>query len=326
VAGTAVDEHPLPTKGRILLFSLMRNKLNLLSAYPVAGGVMGLCQFRNMLLALINTALNLFSFRMNLRPDRTISNADLHLASMHHSDKITLPTCIDASNEVIVIGDLITSVSIYSYIQNSLHETSFHPYNLWTNAIHVFDDENIIVAAEESLLTFVVEKGKMVMQPKGMIYLGQRVNKFVKGSLVMAQVKTKYAQQAELVSQFPKSSQLITLLPPKDIPTLIYATGNGSIGIIGVIPKTTFNYLIALKEAIVQNMNYMGNLSYNELKEGKGRLKFVEETRFVNGDLVEILLKMDKKMAEDVYNKVQYNPKPTFRDTLVLLRQLSLIH
>lgn len=285
-----------------------------------------MCQFRDMLLALVNTSLNLFTLRVTLRPDKTLDTADLRLLSTHRSGKATFPTCLDASSEVIAVGDLITSVSVYSCAQNSLREAAFHPFRLWVSAIHVFDDNNIIVAGDSCLLTYVIEKDQMILQPKGSMYLGQRINKFAKGSLVMPQVKTKYAQQAELVSQFPKSSQLMGLLPPKDLPTVIYATGAGAIGIIGAIPENTFNYLNALKEAIIKNINYLGNLSYNELREGKAKFGGCSGNRFVNGDLVEMLLKMDKKLAEDVYNEVQYSPKPTFRDTLVLLRQLSLIH
>ena len=293
---------------------------------PVSGGVMGLRQFHNMLFALINNSAELFNVKVELRADKTIENVRLKSISKHRSEKSTLPVCLDSSNNIVAVGDLITSVSIYSYIKDSLEEIAFHPHNLWTSAVHVVDENNILAAADDCLFSYILEQNKRIIEPNDAIYIGQHINKFVKGSLVMAQVKTKYAQQAELASQFPKSSQLMGLLPPKDIPTMIFATGNGIIGIIGLIPKNTFMYLNALEEAVADHVSCLGDISYKKLSTGKIKFPKLPGKQFINGDIVENLLKMDRKLAEEIHNGINYNPKPTFRDTLVLLRQLSLIH
>ncbi len=327
--GTAVDEQPLPTKGRILVFTLRGRKLTLLSAYPVPGGVLGLCQFRDMLVVIVTHTVTLSQIKLRVRMNGIVDAAELKQIASHKSEKSTLATCVDASDKVISVGDLMTSISVYSLgNENTLEETAFHPYQFWTSALHVVDNDNILVAVENELYSYQLVPNQKIIEPKDAIHIGQRINKFGRGSLVMQQVKTKYAQQAELASQLPKTSQLLSIMP-SEIPTIIYATGCGAIGIVGLIPEQTFKYLEALKEAMINNLSYLGDMNYTELKNGsvgRGKARSFSGKQFIDGDLVETFLTLEKRVAEEIYTAIHYRQKPTLKDTFILLRQLSLLH
>jgi len=289
---------------------------------------MGLSQFREMLVSSITHTVTLFGLKIKARPNGIIDSVELKQIASHKSDKNTFTSCLDANDKNIVIGDLITSISVYTGNDKNLEEIAYHPYQLWTSAVHVVDNENILVGVENDLYAYQITSGQKIIEPKDAVHIGQRINRFGKGSLVMQQVKTKYAQQAELVSQLPKTSQLLSIMP-SEIPTIIYATGCGSIGIIGMIPEQTFKYLEALKDSMINNLSYLGDMNYKELKNGsvsRTKARAFSGKYFIDGDLVETFLRMDKKLAEEIYSVIHYSPKPSLRDTFILLRQLALMH
>ena len=312
-----------------MTFILRHRKLQLLSAHSANGGVLALCQSREILLATVTTTVHAFQFKVKQRANGLVEAAELKLVSSHKSDKNNFLTCLDAQDKLIVAGDLMTSISIYNLVENTLDEVAYHPYPFWTSAVHVVDEKNVLVAVDQDLYSYTLTGNQKIVEPKDVSHTGQRINRFGRGSLVMQQIKTKYAQQAELASQLPKTSQLLTLMPQREIPTILYATACGAIGIIALIPEHTFKYLSALKDAMVTHISFLGDTSYTELKTAlsvKSKTPMHEGSQFIDGDFVETYLNLDKKLAEEIYTAIHYHQKPTMKDTYILLRQLFLLH
>lgn len=292
------------------------------------GGVLGLCQQHSYLVATITATINLFQIKTKSRTTGTDS-VELKLITSHKNDKNVMSTCLDAFEKIIVVGDIMTSISIYSPQESGLEEVASHLYPLWTSAVHAVDDKNVLVGVDNQLFSFELLPNQKIIEPKDVAFIGQRINMFGKGSLVMQQVKTKYAQQAELASQLPKASQLQAIMPQSEIPTILFATSSGAIGIIAVIPDNTYKYLHALKEAMINHLSFFGEMSYSDLKTpmiSKCKSRVQSGQQFIDGDFVETYLNIDKKLAEEIYTAIHYYQKPTLKDTFILLRQLSLLH
>ncbi len=312
-----------------MTFIVRQRKLQLLSSYGTAGGVLALCQSKKQLLATVTTTVHAFDFKVKQRGAGPHDTVELKPLTSHKSEKNNFLTCLDAHDEVIVAGDLMTSISVYNLVEGALDEVAFHAYPFWTSAVYVVDAKNVLVAVENELYSFQLPATQKAIDPKDVSHTGQRINRFARGSLVMQQIKTKYAQQAELASQLPKTSQLLSLMPQSEIPTILYATSCGAIGIIALIPEHTFKYLSALKDAMVTHLSFLGDTSYTELKTSlsvRSKSAMHEGSQFIDGDFVETYLNLDKKLAEEIYTAIHYHQKPTLKDTYILLRQLFLLH
>jgi DNA damage-binding protein 1 len=328
IAGTAFDDAQVPTKGRILVFTIKGKKLALCSAVPTNGGVLGLCQYGDLLCATITATINLFQIKSKSRSPG-VETIEVKLLASHKSDKSVMATCVDSSEKIIVVGDIMTSISIYTQRENEIEEIGTHLFPLWTSSVHAIDDKNCLVGVDNQLLSFELQPNQKILEPKDITNVGQRINKFCKGSLVMQQIKTKYAQQAELASQLPKSSQLLSIMPQSEIPTILYATASGGIGILAIIPENTFKFLTALKDSMINHVSFFGEMNYTEMKTptiGKLKTRVQSGHQFIDGDFVETFLNIDKKLAEDIYTAIHYPQKPSLKDTFILLRQLSLLH
>lgn len=264
---------------------------------------MGLCYLRNILLAAVNERMELYVVKLDIK----IGQVELKLLETHKSGTKVLTTCVDSFSETVVAGDLMTAVAVYSFARSSFEFVARHHYSLGVSAVKVLDESKFVAATDKEVLVYQVEKSNESIEPKDRFYVGQRINRFVRGSLRPQQLKTLGEEQREV------NSSVLGEFGIDKTSEVVYATAQGSVGVMVPIPEPLFKYLNAISRAVLEHENGRAHSP----PQGKS---------FVRGAIVESLLRMDKVKAERIYNEAYYAAKPTFKKTLALLNQLSLLH
>ncbi|KAE9461432.1 hypothetical protein C3L33_06662, partial [Rhododendron williamsianum] len=299
--GTAyvMPEENEPSKGRIIVFTVEDQKLVLIAEKETKGAVYSLNAFNGKLLAAINQKIQLYKWM--LRDDGT---RELQSECGHHGHILAL--YVQTRGDFIVVGDLMKSISLLIYknlegkwevdsgSQTSLTALTFledcvnclrikkslrheegaieeraRDYNAnWMSAVEILDDD-IYLGGENNFNLFTVRKNsegatdeeRGRLEVVGEYHLGEFVNRFRHGSLVMR-------------------------LPDSDvgqIPTVIFGTVNGVIGVIASLPQDQYQFFEKLQSNLRKVIKGVGGLSheqwrsfYNEKKTSMPRISWTE--------------------------------------------------
>jgi len=286
VVGTAyaLPEESEPTKGRLLVFQVTDGKLSLVTEREVKGAVYNVNAFSKGLLAGINSHIQLFRWAQRDDGSRVLQCECTHTGHI-------LALHVATRGDFIVVGDLMRSISLLAYEEGKQTITErARDFNAnWMTAVDILDDDTFI-GVENSYNMFTVRKNsdaatddeRMRLEVAGEMHLGEAVNRFRRGSLVM---------------RLPDSEA-------GNIPTLLFGTINGVIGVVASLPEPMFQKLNRLQTALRKVVNGVGGLSHaewrsfeNERRTGSGRAE--EHRNFIDGDLIEQFLDLRRdKMAE----------------------------
>ncbi|AQK88922.1 DNA damage-binding protein 1a [Zea mays] len=280
--GTAyvIPEENEPTKGRILVFAVEDGSLQLIVEKETKGAVYSLNAFNGKLLAAINQKIQLYKWM-----SREDGSHELQSECGHHGHILALYT--QTRGDFIVVGDLMKSISllVYKHEESAIEERA-RDYNAnWMTAVEMLDDE-VYVGAENSYNLFTVRKNsdaatddeRARLEVVGEYHLGEFVNRFRHGSLVMR-------------------------LPDSDIgqiPTVIFGTINGVIGIIASLPHDQYIFLEKLQSTLVKYIKGVGNLSHEQWRSFHNDKKTAEARNFLDGDLIESFLDLSRSKMEEV--------------------------
>ncbi|OMO75054.1 hypothetical protein CCACVL1_16354, partial [Corchorus capsularis] len=280
--GTAyvLPEENEPTKGRILVFIVEEGKLQLIAEKETKGAVYSLNAFNGKLLAAINQKIQLYKWM--LREDGT---RELQSECGHHGHILAL--YVQTRGDFIVVGDLMKSISllIYKHEEGAIEERA-RDYNAnWMSAVEILDDD-IYLGAENNFNLFTVRKNsegatdeeRGRLEVVGEYHLGEFVNRFRHGSLVMR-------------------------LPDSDvgqIPTIIFGTVNGVIGVIASLPQEQYMFLEKLQTSLRKVIKGVGGLSHEHWRSFNNEKKTVEAKNFLDGDLIESFLDLSRGKMEEI--------------------------
>ncbi|KAK3137829.1 hypothetical protein QOZ80_5AG0361010 [Eleusine coracana subsp. coracana] len=280
--GTAyvLPEENEPTKGRILVFAVEDGRLQLIVEKETKGAVYSLNAFNGKLLAAINQKIQLYKWM--LRED---GSHELQSECGHHGHILALYT--QTRGDFIVVGDLMKSISllVYKHEESAIEERA-RDYNAnWMTAVEMLDDE-IYIGAENNYNLFTVRKNsdaatddeRARLEVVGEYHLGEFVNRFRHGSLVMRLPDSEIGQ----------------------IPTVIFGTINGVIGIIASLPHDQYVFLEKLQSTLVKFIKGVGNLSHEQWRSFHNDKKTAEARSFLDGDLIESFLDLSRNKMEEV--------------------------
>ncbi|CAK7350159.1 unnamed protein product [Dovyalis caffra] len=280
--GTAyvLPEENEPTKGRILVFIVEDGKLQLIAEKETKGAVYSLNAFNGKLLAAINQKIQLYKWM--LRDDGT---RELQSECGHHGHILAL--YVQTRGDFIVVGDLMKSISllIYKHEEGAIEELA-RDYNAnWMSAVEILDDD-IYLGAENNFNLFTVRKNsegatdeeRGRLEVVGEYHLGEFVNRFRHGSLVMR-------------------------LPDSDvgqIPTVIFGTVNGVIGVIASLPHEQYLFLEKLQSNLRKVIKGVGGLSHEQWRSFNNEKKTVDAKNFLDGDLIESFLDLSRSRMDEI--------------------------
>ncbi|XP_022762655.1 DNA damage-binding protein 1a-like [Durio zibethinus] len=280
--GTAyvLPEENEPTKGRILVFVVEDGKLQLIAEKETKGTVFSLNAFNGKLLAAINQQIQLYKWM--LREDGTW---ELQSECGHHGHLLAL--YVKTRGDFIVVGDLMKSISllIYKHEEGAIEELARDHNANWMSAVEILDDD-IYLGAENNFNLLTVRKNsegatdeeRGRLEVVGEYHLGEFVNRFCHGSLVMR-------------------------LPDSDvgqIPTIIFGTVNGVIGVIASLPNEQYAFLEKLQSNLRKVIKGVGGLSHEQWRSFNNEKKTAEAKNFLDGDLIESFLDLSRGKMEDI--------------------------
>ncbi|GMN54597.1 hypothetical protein TIFTF001_023722 [Ficus carica] len=266
--------------GRILVFMVEDGKLQLVAEKETKGAVYSLNAFNGKLLAAINQKIQLYKWM--LRDD---GSRELQSECGHHGHILAL--YVQTRGDFIVVGDLMKSISllIYKHEEGAIEERA-RDYNAnWMSAVEILDDD-IYLGAENSFNIFTVRKNsegatdeeRGRLDVVGEYHLGEFINRFRHGSLVMR-------------------------LPDSDvgqIPTAIFGSVNGVIGVIASLPHEQYVFLEKLQTSLRKVIKGVGGLSHEQWRSFNNEKKTVEAKNFLDGDLIESFLDLNRSKMDEI--------------------------
>ncbi|KAH9288236.1 hypothetical protein KI387_032353 [Taxus chinensis] len=280
--GTAyvMPEENEPNKGRILVFTVEDGKLQLVTEKETKGAVYNLNAFNGKLLAGINQKIQLYKWM--LRDD---GSRELQSECGHHGHILAL--YVQSRGDFIVVGDLMKSISllIYKHEEGAIEERA-RDYNAnWMTAVEILDDD-IYLGAENNFNLFTVRKNSDAatdeergrLEVVGEYHLGEFVNRFRHGSLVMRLPDSDSAQ----------------------ISTVIFGTVNGVIGVIASLPQEQYLFLEKLQQSLVKVIKGVGGLLHEQWRSFSNERKTADAKNFLDGDLIESFLDLNRIRQEEV--------------------------
>ncbi|XP_010941529.1 DNA damage-binding protein 1a [Elaeis guineensis] len=280
--GTAyvLPEENEPSKGRILVFLVEDGKLQLIAEKETKGAVYSLNAFNGKLLAAINQKIQLYKWM--LRDD---GSRELQSECGHHGHILAL--YVQTRGDFIIVGDLMKSISLllYKHEEGAIEELA-RDYNAnWMTAVEILDDD-IYLGAENNFNLFTVRKNSDAatdeergrLEVVGEYHLGEFVNRFRHGSLVM---------------RLPDSEA-------GHIPTVIFGTVNGVIGIVASLPHDQYVFLEKLQSNLVKVIKGVGGLSHEQWRSFNNEKKTVDARNFLDGDLIESFLDLSRSRMEEI--------------------------
>ncbi|GMI74364.1 damaged DNA binding protein 1A [Hibiscus trionum] len=284
--GTAyvLPEENEPTKGRILVFIVEDGKLQLITEKETKGAVYSLNAFNGKLLAAINQKIQLYKWM--LREDGT---REIQSECGHHGHILAL--YVQTRGDFIVVGDLMKSISllIYKHEEGAIEERA-RDYNAnWMSAVEILDDD-VYLGAENNFNLLTVRKNsegatdeeRSRLEVVGEYHLGEFVNRFRHGSLVM---------------RFPDSEV-------GQIPTVIFGTVNGVIGVVASLPHEQYVFLEKLQSNLRKVIKGVGGLSHEQWRSFNNEKRTSEAKNFLDGDLIESFLDLSRGKMEEVSKAV----------------------
>ncbi|CAL9145369.1 unnamed protein product [Musa hybrid cultivar] len=280
--GTAyvLPEENEPSKGRILVFVVEDGKLQLIAEKETKGAVYSLNAFNGKLLAAINQKIQLYKWM--LRED---GSRELQAECGHHGHILAL--YVQIRGDFIVVGDLMKSISLllYKHEEGAIEELA-RDYNAnWMSAVEILDDD-VFLGAENNYNLFTVRKNSDAatdeergrLEVVGEYHLGEFVNRFRHGSLVM---------------RLPDSEA-------GHIPTVIFGTINGVIGVVASLPHDQYVFLEKLQANLVKVIKGVGGLSHEQWRSFNNEKKTVDARNFLDGDLIESFLDLSRSRMDEI--------------------------
>ena len=282
VVGTAyaLPDEMEPSKGRILVFSSQSTgDLQLVAQYKTNGCVYSLCPFHGRLLASVNNKLELLKW--------TEAGGNLDFTEECSKSCQVLNIFVKTRGEFILVGDLMKSVTLYIYksVDSSIEEIT-HDYSPnWMSCGEMLNDDTFI-CSENAYNLFTAQKNleattdveKQVMKIVGEYHLGSFVNAIHRGSLVM---------------RLPEIQMLAS-------DTFIYATVDGSIGIIANISLQDYEFLRQLEGQLNAVVRGVGGFIHSEWRSFANERRVNPCHGYIDGDLIEMLLELPASQVQDI--------------------------
>lgn len=308
--GTAFvyPEETEPKSGRLILFHLAEGKLTQIAEKEVKGAVYSLAEFNGKILAGINSTVSVFEW---------IADGELKVECSYHNNVLAL--YLKSKGDFVLVGDLMRSVTLLLYkpVEGSI-ELIAHDFSPnWMMAIEILDDETFL-GSENSYNLFTVQKDSAAtteedraqLQDVGRYHLGESVNVFRHGSLVMEHL-------GESSNPFQG--------------TVLYASVSGTIGIIGQITEDLFNFLLQLQTQMSKIIKSVGKIEHNFWRSFSNDRKTEPYQGFVDGDLIESFLDLPAAQMQEVASNLQIEDEgmkreATVEDLVKLVEDLTRIH
>lgn len=185
---------------------------------------------------------------------------------------------------------MMRSINLLAYkqMEGNLEEIGRDTHPNWMTAVEILDDDvflgaencfNLFVCQKDSTLTS--DEDRLQLQEVGMFHLGDYVNVFRHGSLVMQ----NNIEQSNLTQG-----------------SVLFGTISGSIGMVTQLKSDFFNFLLELQERLNTVIKSVGKIDHSFWRSFSNERRKVESFNFIDGDLIESFLDLNREqMTKGMY-------------------------
>uniref|UniRef100_A0A8C5BL77 DNA damage-binding protein 1 n=1 Tax=Gadus morhua TaxID=8049 RepID=A0A8C5BL77_GADMO len=308
VVGTAMvyPEEAEPKQGRIIVFHYTDGKLQTVAEKEVKGAVYSMVEFNGKLLASINSTVRLYEWT---------AEKELRTECNHYNNIMAL--YLKNKGDFILVGDLMRSVLLLAYkpMEGNFEEIArdFNPN--WMSAVEILDDDNFL-GAENAFNLFVCQKDSAAttdeerqhLQEVGVFHLGEFVNVFSHGSLVLQNLGE---------SSTPTQG------------SVLFGTVNGMIGLVTSLSESWYSLLLDLQNRLNKVIKSVGKIEHSLYPSHR---KTEQATGFIDGDLIESFLDLGRTKMQEVVNTLQIDDgsgmkrEATVDEVIKIVEELTRIH
>uniref|UniRef100_A0A8D3D8C5 DNA damage-binding protein 1 n=1 Tax=Scophthalmus maximus TaxID=52904 RepID=A0A8D3D8C5_SCOMX len=306
VVGTAMvyPEEAEPKQGRIIVFHYTDGKLQTVAEKEVKGAVYSMVEFNGKLLASINSTVRLYEWT---------AEKELRTECNHYNNIMAL--YLKTKGDFILVGDLMRSVLLLAYkpMEGNFEEIArdFNPN--WMSAVEILDDDNFL-GAENAFNLFVCQKDSAAttdeerqhLQEVGVFHLGEFVNVFCHGSLVLQNLGE---------SSTPTQG------------SVLFGTVNGMIGLVTSLSEGWYSLLLDLQNRLNKVIKSVGKIESFHTER-----KTEQATGFIDGDLIESFLDLGRAKMQEVVSTLQIDDgsgmkrEATVDEVIKIVEELTRIH
>ncbi|XP_071974589.1 DNA damage-binding protein 1 [Engystomops pustulosus] len=311
IVGTAMvyPDEAEPKQGRIVVFQYSDGKLQTVAEKEVKGAVYSMVEFNGKLLASINSTVRLYEWT---------AEKELRTECNHYNNIMAL--YLKTKGDFILVGDLMRSVLLLAYkpMEGNFEEIArdFNPN--WMSAVEILDDDNFL-GAENAFNLFVCQKDSAAttdeerqhLQEVGLFHLGEFVNVFCHGSLVM---------------------QNLGETSPPTQGSVLFGTVNGMIGLVTSVSESWYNLLLDVQNRLNKVIKSVGKIEHSFWRSFHTERKTEAATGFIDGDLIESFLDISRSKMQEVVANLQIDDgsgmkrETTVDDLIKIVEELTRIH
>lgn len=311
VVGTSFinPEESEPKVGRLVIFSWADGKLTQVAEKEVKGAPWTVLSFNGKLLSSIGCTVRLWEWT---------HDKELRLECSHFNNIVAL--YLKTSGDFILVGDLVRSMTLIQYkaMEGSLEEIARDYSPNWMTAIDILDDDTFL-GAENGFNLFVCQRDsgantdeeRQHMSEVGRIHIGDQVNVFRDGSLVMQNLGD---------NTIPHNG------------SILMGTVDGSIKLITQIPQEFYEFLSDLQSRLCKKIKSVGRIENTFWRSFANDKKEEQSEGFIDGDVIESFLDLDRDSMEEVcanlYRTDSSGGKIVMglEDTIKVVEDLTRIH
>ncbi|EPY51696.1 damaged DNA binding protein Ddb1 [Schizosaccharomyces cryophilus OY26] len=272
IVGTGYNypDQDTPDSGRLLMFTVNKNNLNLISTYKVQGSVNTLESYKGLIVAGINATVSTFAFR----------EGSFHVEGCLRTPTYTIDLCID--DDDIVIGDLMKSISVINFSENQLTELARDFKPIWVSSVDKLDKHKYFVCdADGNAFVFLRDVHSPQIADRKRLrcldqyYLGEFVNKTRTATLTKLQAGS-FVQ-----------------------PRLISVTVDGAIMLIGDANDNA-DILLQLQDNVRRVLPSTGGLSHEDWRRCHSEVAEELPSKLIDGNLLEGIVDMPLSIQDDI--------------------------
>jgi len=227
---------------------------------------------------------------------------------------------LKTKGDFVLVGDLMRSMTLLNYkpLEMNLEEISRDFQPNWMSAVEILDDDHFL-GAENSFNLFVCQKDsaaatdeeRLHLQEVGLFHLGEYVNVFRHGSLVM-----QHLGENSTPSQG----------------SVLYGSVSGAIGLVSQLPPEFYNFLHEIQTKLTKVIKSVGKIDHDFWRSFSTERKTESSIGFIDGDLIESYLDLNRTQMQEVATGIHIDDdsgmkrEATADDLIKIIEELTRIH
>ena len=263
--------------GRLIVFQWSDGKLHQVAEKEIKGAPYCMNSFNGKLLVGVNATVRLFEWTQQ---------KDFNHDCAHYNNILVLN--LKTKGDFVLIADMMRSVNLLAYkqIEGQFEEIGRDTHPNWMTAVEILDDD-VFLGAEQCFNLFVCQKDstatadedRMQLQEVGMFHLGEYVNVFRHGSLVM--------QNSGETSNLTQGS-------------VLFGTISGSVGMVAQLKPDVYSTLLDVQERLSKVIRSVGKIEHSFWRSFSSERRKVPSYNFIDGDLIESFLDLNREHMSQV--------------------------